>query len=131
MSASTEDQPVHREPAIRVVLLPRDTNANGTIFGGVILSYIDLAGAVEAKKHTRSRVVTVAIKEVIFKHPVMVGEVVSFYTSITRIGNTSISIHVDVEADRSGIRVPVTQADLTFVCIDDDGNPTQVIPHAR
>ncbi len=131
MTASDQETKLPREPAIRVVLLPRDTNANGTIFGGVILSYIDLAGAVEAKKHTSSRVVTVAIKEVIFKHPVMVGEVVSFYTSITAIGRTSISIHVDVESDRSGMRVPVTEADVTFVCVDNDGNPTPVIPHPR
>lgn len=120
-------QCTHRmEPAIRVVLLPRDTNAVGTIFGGIILSYIDLAGAVEAKKHTKNRVVTVAMKEVVFKEPVRMGEVVSFYATLIRIGRTSISIHVEVEVQRDGADVPVTAADLTFVSIDADGHPTPV-----
>ena len=114
------------DPAIRVVLLPRDTNKHGTIFGGIILSYIDMAGAVEAGKHTRHKVVTVALKEVTFKQPVLVGEVVSFYTRSTRVGNTSVSVHVDVESDRQGERVHVTEADLTFVCVDDHGRPVPV-----
>ena len=123
------DQPSdfdRNDPAIRVVLLPRDTNKHGTIFGGIILSYIDMAGAVEACKHTRHKVVTVALKEVTFKEPVLVGEVVSFYTRTTRVGTTSISIHVDVESDRQGTRVHVTEADLTFVCVDDTGRPVPV-----
>lgn len=115
-----------RDPTIRIVLLPRDTNANGTIFGGVILSHIDLAGAVEAKKHTRDRVVTVSMKEVVFKQPVLVGELVSFYTSLIRIGRTSITVHVWVEADRAGEKVPVTEAELTYVAIDDAGRPVAV-----
>jgi acyl-CoA thioesterase YciA len=118
----------HRDPAIRVVLLPKDTNRHGTIFGGIILSYIDLAGAVEAWKVTRQRIVTVAIKEVVFKEPVMVGEVVSFYTNTTRVGRTSISVHVDVEAMRADNQeVHVTSADLTFVCVDDEGRPQEVV----
>jgi len=117
---------MNREPAIRVVLLPRDTNANGTIFGGIILSHIDLAGAVEAKRHTKEKIVTVAMKEVVFKQPVMVGEVVSFYTTVTRIGRTSISVNVQVESFRDGKVVPVTHADLTYVAIDENGNPTPV-----
>lgn len=116
-----------RDPAIRVVLLPRDTNKQGTIFGGVILSYIDLAGAVEVGKTTRQRIVTVAMKEVVFKEPVQVGEVVSFYTSTTKIGNTSISVHVDVEVQRGHEKIPVTEADLTFVAINDKGNPIPVV----
>ena len=124
----TAEKP-YREPAIRVVLLPKDTNRHGTIFGGIILSYIDLAGSVEAAKNTRQRIVTVAIKEVVFKEPVMVGEVVSFYSRTTRIGRTSISVHVDVEAMREGHReVHVTSADLTFVCVDNEGRPTEVVP---
>lgn len=115
-----------REPTIRTVLLPRDTNANGTIFGGVILSHIDLAGAVEAKKHTRDKIVTVSMKEVVFKQPVLVGEVVSFYTRTIRIGRTSITVHVWVESERSGQRVPVTEAELTYVAIDDTGKPVPV-----
>jgi len=117
-----------RDPAIRVVLLPKDTNRHGTIFGGIILSYIDLAGATQVAKHTRQKFVTVAMKEVVFKEPVQVGEVVSFYSRTTKIGRTSISVHVDVEVSRYGNQtVPVTEADLSFVCIDDQGRPTPVI----
>jgi len=117
-----------RDPAIRVVLLPKDTNRHGTIFGGIILSYIDLAGATEVAKNTRQRFVTVALKEVVFKEPVQVGEVVSFYSTTTKIGRTSIHVHVDVEVERFHKQhVPVTSADLTFVCIDDNGSPIPVI----
>lgn len=115
-----------RQPAIRVVLLPKDTNGHGYIFGGIILSYIDLAGGVEAGKHTDQKIVTVAMKEVVFKHPVMIGEVVSFYTSTIKLGNTSITVHVDVEVDRKGQIIHVTEADLTFVSVDSYGKP---IPH--
>jgi acyl-CoA thioesterase YciA len=118
-----------RDPAIRVVLLPRDTNKAGTIFGGIILSYIDLAGATEVGKTTRQRIVTKAIKEVIFKEPVMVGEVVSFYAHTTAIGRTSVSVHVDVEVDREPHKhVRVTSADLTFVCVNAQGTPEPVVP---
>ncbi len=115
-----------RDPAIRVVLQPKDTNSHGTIFGGIILSYIDLAGAVEASRHTGAKLVTVAMQEVVFKAPVLVGEIVSFYASTTRIGRTSISVHVDVEVDRHGQRIAVTQADLTFVAVDRQGRPQPV-----
>src|SRR5688500_19562468 len=90
-----------RNAAIRITMMPRDTNAHGTIFGGVILSYIDVAGGVEAVRHTgHDRFVTVAMKEVIFHQPVYVGDLVSFYATTTRLGNTSISIKVIVEAER-------------------------------
>jgi acyl-CoA thioesterase YciA len=113
------------------VLLPKDTNKHGTIFGGIILSYIDLAGATEVAKQTRQKFVTVAVNEVIFKQPVMVGEVVSFYSSTTRIGRTSISVHVDVEVERfHNEHIPVTSADLTFVCVDEDGRPIPVVTGA-
>lgn len=115
-----KENKVERDPAIRVVLLPRDTNSQGTIFGGIILSHIDLAGAVEAAKTTRQKVVTKAIKEVEFKAPVFVGEVVSFYATTLRVGTTSITVHVDVEVMREGEVVEVTHADLTFVCVDKD-----------
>jgi acyl-CoA thioesterase YciA len=118
-----------RDPAIRVVLLPRDTNKAGTIFGGIILSYIDLAGATEVGKTTRQRIVTKAIKEVIFEEPVMVGEVVSFYAHTTAVGRTSVSVHVDVEVDREPHKhVRVTSADLTFVCVNAQGTPEPVVP---
>ncbi|MFN8658652.1 MAG: acyl-CoA thioesterase [Candidatus Obscuribacterales bacterium] len=118
-----EDKKQARHATIRVVLLPRDTNAFGTIFGGVILSHIDLAGAVEARRHTSNRVVTVAMKEVIFKEPVFVGEVVSFYAHVIKTGNTSITVKVEVESERRGKQVAVTQAELTFVSIGEDGKP--------
>lgn len=118
-----------RDPAIRVVLLPRDTNKAGTIFGGIILSYIDLAGATEVGKTTRQRIVTKAIKEVVFKEPVMVGEVVSFYAHTTSVGRTSVSVHVDVEVEREHKKhVRVTSADLTFVCVNAQGKPEPVLP---
>src|ERR1044072_6856089 len=88
------------DPAIRVVLMPKDTNANGTIFGGVILSYIDIAAAIEVRKHTPKKIVTKAMHEVVFVAPVFVGDIVSFYTELVRVGNTSITVKVVVEADR-------------------------------
>lgn len=113
-----------RDAAIRLTMMPRDTNAHGTVFGGIILSYIDVAGGVEAVRHTRhNRFVTVAMKEVIFHEPVFIGDLVSFYARTTRVGNTSITIHVDVEAERFGTpgeTVKVTEADVTFVAIDED-----------
>ena len=103
-------------------MMPRDTNAHGTVFGGIILSYIDVAGGVEAVRHTKhERFVTVAMKEVIFHEPVFIGDLVSFYAETIKVGNTSITIHVDVEAERfgnKGQRVKVTEADVTFVAIN-------------
>ena len=105
-------------------MMPRDTNAHGTVFGGIILSYIDVAGGVEAIRHTRhNRFVTVAMKEVIFHEPVFVGDLVSFYATTTKVGNTSITIHVDVEAERfgtPGVLVKVTEAEITFVAINEN-----------
>ncbi len=104
-------------------MMPRDTNAHGTVFGGIILSYIDVAGGVEAVRHTQhERFVTVAMKEVIFHEPVFIGDLVSFYAETVKVGSTSITIHVDVEAERFGNHgevVKVTSADLTFVAINE------------
>src|SRR5262245_15845464 len=116
-----------RDPAIRVVLLPKDTNAANSIFGGVILSHLDLAGVVEARKHTNKMFVTVAMKEVEFKEPVFVGDLVSFYTELVRIGTTSITVKVDVEAQRfkdPTKTVQVTQAEIVYVAVDDNRRPT-------
>lgn len=114
-----------RDAAIRLTMMPRDTNAHGTVFGGVILSYIDVAGGVEAIRHTKhNRFVTVAMKEVIFHQPVFIGDLVSFYVKTLKVGNTSITVHVDVEASRfeaPGTVVKVTEAEVTFVAIDDKG----------
>src|SRR6266513_878938 len=94
---------MNSDPAIRITMLPRDTNSQGTIFGGVILSYIDMAGAIEAHRHTgMDRFVTVAMHEVIFHAPVFVGDLVSFYSETVKIGTTSIAVRVIVEAERYG-----------------------------
>src|SRR5437899_5090378 len=119
-----------RDAAIRLTMMPRDTNAHGTVFGGVILSYIDVAGGVEAIRHTRhNRFVTVAMKEVIFHEPVFIGDLVSFYAKTIRVGSTSITIHIDVEAERfgtPGIVVKVTEAEVTFVAINEAGEKVRI-----
>jgi acyl-CoA thioesterase YciA len=119
------------QPAIRVTLLPKDTNAYGTIFGGIILSYIDQAGAIEAHRHIPGRVVTVAMREVEFHAPVFVGDLVSFFTETLRIGRTSLTTRVTVEAQRSmgGGKVKVTEAEVIYVHVDGEGRP-QPVPAA-
>ncbi|MDT4966461.1 MAG: acyl-CoA thioesterase YciA [Acidobacteriota bacterium] len=114
----------YTDPAIRITLLPRDTNSQGTVFGGIILSYIDMAGAIEAHRKTgMQRFVTVAMREVIFHKPVFVGDLVSFYGETLRIGTTSITIRVVVEAERYGgsrERVRVTDAEVVYVAVDEN-----------
>ena len=121
-----------RVPAIKVLLLPKDTNAYGTIFGGVILSNIDLASAVEARKAAPHRYVTKAMREVDFHAPVHLGDVVSFYTETVRLGRTSITVRVLVEAERwvadSAERVRVTEAEVVLVAVDAAGVPTPIRP---
>jgi acyl-CoA thioesterase YciA len=111
------------DPAIRITLLPRDTNSGGTIFGGIILSYIDMAGAIEAVRHTGiERFVTVAMREVIFHKPVFVGDLMSLYAEVLSTGNTSITVRVLVEVERVGARnesVRVTEAEVIYVAVDD------------
>jgi acyl-CoA thioesterase YciA len=111
-----------RDAAIRLTMMPRDTNAHGTVFGGIILSYIDVAGGVEAVRHTgHDRFVTVAMKEVFFLEPVFIGDLVSFYAETIKVGKTSITVHVAVEAERFGSHgqsVRVTEADVTYVAIN-------------
>ncbi len=124
MSEQIENQPTEklRNAAIRLTMMPRDTNAHGTIFGGVILSYIDVAGGVESVRHTgHDRFVTVAMKEIIFHEPVFVGDLVSFYATTTKVGNTSITIKVIVESERFGSHgqsVRVTEAEVIYVAIN-------------
>jgi acyl-CoA thioesterase YciA len=105
--------------------MPRDTNQYGTIFGGVILSYIDQAGFVEARRHGAHKWVTVALDRVEFKQPVHLGDVVACYTTTTRTGTKSVTIRVDVEAERydSGQVVAVTEASITLVSVDAQGRP--------
>lgn len=119
------------QPKTRVLMMPRDTNPAGTIFGGVILSYIDQAGAEEARYHGAQRVVTVAMKEVVFLEPVFVGDLVSFYTELLRLGRTSITVRVRVTAARRWDRTEeaeVTEAEITYVNIDADHRPTPLKP---
>jgi acyl-CoA thioesterase YciA len=117
-------------PAIKVLLLPKDTNAYGTIFGGVILSHIDLASAVEARKVAPLRYVTKAMREVEFHQPVFLGDVVNFYTETLRVGTTSVTVKVSVEAERwgagSGERVKVTEAEVVLVSVDESGRPRPI-----
>jgi len=119
-----------RVPAIKVLLLPKDTNALGTIFGGVILSHIDLASAVEARKVAPRRYVTKAMREVEFHEPVFLGDVVNFFTETVRVGRTSITVRVSVESERwgsgQGERVKVTEAEVVVVGVGDDGRPIPI-----
>lgn len=127
-----------RVPAIKVLLLPKDTNAHGTIFGGVILSNIDLASSVEARKVAPLRYVTKAMHEVEFHEPVFVGDVVSFYAETVRVGRTSLTVKVSVVAERWAVNerstrgrgelVTVTEAEVVLVAVDDRGRPTPIRP---
>jgi acyl-CoA thioesterase YciA len=114
-----------RRLALRVVTMPQDTNPLGTIFGGVILSYIDQAGFVEARHHGVHRWVTASVDRVDFTAPVLLGDIVSFYSRTTRFGTKSITVAIDVEAERftSGQVVPVTTATLTMVAVNASGQP--------
>jgi len=129
-----------RIPAIKVLLLPKDTNAYGTIFGGVILSHVDLASAIEARKVAAHRYVTKAMREVEFHEPVFLGDIVNFYTETVRVGRTSITVRVTVEAERwgnppvtagatgHGERVKVTEAEVVLVAVNEEGRPTPIRP---
>ena len=121
-----------RFPAVRITVLPRDANAYGTIFGGVILSHIDQAGGIEARRHHAQKFVTVAMREVIFVAPVFLGDLVTCYTRTIRTGRTSITIEVDVEVERLGPIgnrevVKVTEAEVTYVAVDENGRPTPIV----
>ncbi|MEM8930250.1 MAG: acyl-CoA thioesterase [Acidobacteriota bacterium] len=121
------------QPAIRVMLMPRDTNGMGTIFGGIILSQIDLAGAVEARRFAQGPVVTAAVREVEFHAPVFVGDLVSLYTETVDLGRTSVTVKVRVEAERKrGARqvIHVTEAEVVYVHVDPDSRrPSPLDPH--
>jgi len=117
-------EPIH-QPTIRILMMPRDTNPWGTVFGGVILSHLDQAAGLEAIRQTDHQIVTVAMKEVVFHEPVLVGDLVSFYARTTRLGRTSITVRVEVEAERRHqAPIRVTEAEVTFVAIDPAGCPT-------
>jgi acyl-CoA thioesterase YciA len=114
------------DATLRVTMLPRDTNARGTIFGGVILSHIDLAGGIAAARRAARTFVTRAMREVEFIAPVYVGDVVSFYATVVREGSTSVTVKVSVEAERAedaALRVKVTEAEVIYVAVDEAGKP--------
>jgi len=126
---SHKPKPPTSEPSIRVVMMPRDTNAEGTIFGGVILSLIDQAAYVEAVRQAHRRYVTVAMREVVFHQPVFVGDVLSLYCDTVRFGQTSLTIRVRVCARRRADPdqdVKVTEAEVVFVSVDESGKPVPV-----
>jgi acyl-CoA thioesterase YciA len=121
--------PEGKVPALRVVPMPADSNQNGDIFGGWIMSQVDVAGGTVAGRIARGRVATVAVKEFVFKQPVHIGDVLSFYVELERVGTTSITVTVEVYAERRPEEpktVKVTEATLTYVAIDRDGRPRNV-----
>ncbi len=128
---ASADLPADKELVLRVIPMPADCNANGDIFGGWVMSQVDLAGAVLALRHSRGRTVTVAVNEFIFKQPVRVGDILSFYAKLARVGSTSMTVAVEVVAERLSVQgefIKVTEASLTYVAIDDEGHPRKVPP---
>ena len=120
--------PSDKELVMRVLPMPADSNANGDIFGGWIMAQVDLAGSVLPVRIAKGRVTTVAVNQFIFKQPVSIGDLLSFYATVERIGNTSITVRVEVYAERNPADVQVvkvTEANLTYVAIDRDGKPRQ------
>ena len=121
--------PTDRELVMRVMPLPADSNANGDIFGGWIMAQVDLAGAVLPARIAKGRIATVAVNQFIFKQPVSIGDLLSFYARVERVGNTSITVHVEVYAERNPANlhvVKVTEANLTYVAINPDGQPRPI-----
>jgi acyl-CoA thioesterase YciA len=122
--------PTDKELVLKVIPMPADCNANGDIFGGWVMAQVDLAGAVLPARYVTGRMATVAVNEFIFKQPVRVGDILSLFAVVTRIGNTSITVQVEVYAERfraQGQYIKVTQANLTYVAIGDDGRPEPIV----
>ncbi|MFY7905870.1 MAG: acyl-CoA thioesterase [Burkholderiaceae bacterium] len=121
--------PTDKDLVLKVIPMPADCNANGDIFGGWVMAQVDLAGAVLPARYTQGRFATVAVNQFIFKQPVRVGDILSFFSSVTRIGNTSITVQVEVYAERfqaQGNYLKVTEASLTYVAIDHNGKPRAI-----
>ena len=121
--------PEDKELVLKVIPMPADVNANGDIFGGWVMAQVDLAGSVVPARYTQGRMATVAVNEFIFKQPVRVGDILSFFSKVSRIGRTSITVKVEVYAERfhsQGQYVKVTEASVTYVAIDDDGKPREI-----
>ena len=121
--------PTDKELVLKMIPMPSDVNPNGDIFGGWVMAQVDLAGAVLPARYVDGRMATVAVNQFIFKQPVRVGDILSFFAAVTRIGNTSITILVEVFAERfraQGRYIKVTEASLTYVAIDDEGRPRKI-----
>jgi acyl-CoA thioesterase YciA len=122
--------PTDKELVLKVIPMPADTNGNGDIFGGWVMAQVDLAGSILPARIIRGRMATVAVKEFVFKQPVRVGDILSLYSSVTRIGRTSVTVDVEVFAERfqrQGEFVRVTEALVTYVAIDDHGKPKPIV----
>ena len=121
--------PTDQELVLKVIPMPGDCNANGDIFGGWVMANVDLAGAVVPARYAGGRMATVAVNEFVFKHPVRVGDILSFFAKMTRIGRTSMTVKIEVYAERFGTQgeyAKVTEASLTYVAIDEHGKPREV-----
>ena len=127
-SAPIVELPKGREVVLRVVPMPSDANYTGDIFGGWIMSQVDVAGSIPALRLARGRIATVAVNSFAFKQPVLIGDLVSFYAEIVRVGRTSITVDVEVYAERRTLQeiVKVTEATLTYVAVDDKRRPRPV-----
>jgi acyl-CoA thioesterase YciA len=128
-SSAPTPLPSDKELVLKVIPMPADTNGNGDIFGGWVMAQVDLAGSVVPARYVDGRMATVAVNEFVFKQPVRVGDILSFFASITRVGRTSITVQVEVYAERfraQGRYVKVTEASLTYVAIDDQGRPRPI-----
>ena len=126
---TTVELPIDQVLVLKVIPMPGDCNANGDIFGGWVMAQVDLAGSVLPARHVRGRMATVAVNQFIFKQPVRVGDILSFFSSVEKIGRTSITVKVEVFAERfrsQGEYFKVTEASLTYVAIDDTGKPTPI-----
>ena len=122
--------PTDKELVLKVIPMPADCNANGDIFGGWVMAQVDLAGSVVPARYTQGRMATVAVNEFIFKQPVRVGDILSFFSAVTRIGRTSITVKVEVYAERytnQGNYIKVTEASVTYVAIDERGHPREIM----
>ncbi len=134
MAVEKTTLPADKEPTLRVIPMPADSNYTGDIFGGWIMSQVDLAGSIPAIRMARGRVATVAVNTFVFRQPVFVGDVVSFYAEVVKVGRTSITVEVTVYAQRRPEReecVKVTEAVLTYVAVDDNRQPRVVSPPQR
>jgi len=130
IDAQQTELPRDREPVLRVVPMPADANSTGDIFGGWIMSQVDIAGALPAIRLAKGRVATIAVNSFMFKQPVLIGDLVSFYAKVVRVGRTSITVDVEVWAQRGipeEVTVKVTEATLTYVAVDKERKPRPVL----